>query len=528
MNLTNWKVKHQFAALFILIVAGFISFGLLSFKTLNDLKVNGPTYQRIVQSKDLIADILPPPLYIIESYLVSLEALNAPPAARKPMIENLKTLKKDYDTRHAAWLKENLGNALSSQMASADKPADEFFNICFSQFIPALEAGGDATARTAFDLMKKSYDLHRIEINKTVELATKRSDLNEASVKGEITTASQIMLSLLIFVTVTAASVLLMVTRGLTRRLGGEPSYATDIAKKIAEGDLSMDVVVSVKDQSSLLFALKNMRDSLADIVGNVRAGANTIATESSEIASGNLDLSSRTEEQANSLGETASSIKELSSTVKQNSDNARLANQLAHSASDVAITGGEVVAQVITTMSSINESSKKIADIISVIDSIAFQTNILALNAAVEAARAGEQGRGFAVVASEVRNLAQRSAAAAKEIKSLIGDSVEKVATGSTLVEQAGITMNNIVASVKQVTSVIGEITAASGEQESGIAQINLAMVEMDNVTQQNAALVEQAAAAADSMQKQAANLAKVASVFKLTSFYDQSIGSV
>jgi len=266
-----------------------------------------------------------------------------------------------------------------------------------------------------------------------------------------------------------------------------------------------------------LLQALKDMNASLVNIVGQVRVGADTIATASSEIAAGNLDLSSRTEEQASSLEETASSMEELTSTVKQNAENARQANSLANSASDVASKGGAVVSQVIDTMSSINESAKKIVDIISVIDGIAFQTNILALNAAVEAARAGEQGRGFAVVAAEVRNLAQRSAGAAKEIKTLIADSVEKVDAGSKLVDQAGSTMSEVVDSVKRVTDIISEISAASQEQTAGIEQINQAIMEMDNVTQQNASLVEQAAAAAESMQDQAGSLTQVVSVFKI-----------
>ncbi|WP_157407077.1 methyl-accepting chemotaxis protein [Janthinobacterium sp. CG3] len=308
-----------------------------------------------------------------------------------------------------------------------------------------------------------------------------------------------------------------VIGRGLLKQLGGEPDYAAGITRRIAEGDLTVSIELKGSDNSSLLHGIKTMRDSIANIVGQVRSGTDAIATASSQIASGNLDLSSRTEQQASSLEETASSMEELTSTVKQNSDNARQANQLAISASDVAVKGGTVVSQVVDTMSSINESSKKIVDIIGVIDGIAFQTNILALNAAVEAARAGEQGRGFAVVASEVRNLAQRSAAAAKEIKTLIGDSVEKVDAGSKLVSQAGTTMDEIVASVKRVTDIMGEITAASREQEAGINQINQAITEMDTVTQQNAALVEEAAAAAESLQEQACNLAEVVSVFKL-----------
>jgi methyl-accepting chemotaxis protein len=263
--------------------------------------------------------------------------------------------------------------------------------------------------------------------------------------------------------------------------------------------------------------ALGKMNDSLAKIVGDVRVGTEAITTASSEIAAGNLDLSSRTEQQASSLEETASSMEELTSTVRQNADNARQANQLAVTASEVAVKGGTVVGQVVDTMSSINESSRKIVDIISVIDGIAFQTNILALNAAVEAARAGEQGRGFAVVASEVRNLAQRSAAAAKEIKALIDDSVGKVDAGSKLVGEAGSTMNELVDSVKRVTDIMSEIMAASEEQSSGIEQVNQAIAQMDQVTQQNASLVEEAAAAAESMQDQSRKLTEVVGAFKL-----------
>lgn len=315
-----------------------------------------------------------------------------------------------------------------------------------------------------------------------------------------------------------------LITRGLQKQLGGEPGYAAAIAEQIASGDLTVAVETKRDDRTSLLFAMKTMRDSLINIVSQVRSGTDTIATASGQIASGNLDLSSRTEQQASSLEETASSMEELTGTVKQNADNARQANGLALSASEVAIKGGEVVAQVVNTMGSINDSARKIVDIIGVIDGIAFQTNILALNAAVEAARAGEQGKGFAVVASEVRNLAQRSAAAAKEIKTLIGDSVEKVDTGSKLVEQAGATMQEIVESVKRVTDIMGEITAASQEQTSGIEQINQAITQMDQVTQQNASLVEEAAAAAESLQEQAGNLSQVVSVFKLDGTYAAS----
>ena len=324
---------------------------------------------------------------------------------------------------------------------------------------------------------------------------------------------------LLVLVLAIAAAVMSIVigfiaTRSITRPL----AEAVGVARRVAGGDLTSRIVVTSTDETGqLLQALKEMNASLQRIVGDVRNGTDTIATASTQIAVGNMDLSARTEQQAGALEETASSMEELTAAVKQNADNALAARSLASAASTVAVKGGAVVSEVVQTMGSINASSRKIADIIGVIDGIAFQTNILALNAAVEAARAGEQGRGFAVVATEVRNLAQRSASAAKEIKGLIDDSVEKVGTGSKLVDQAGATMQEVVDSVQRLSAIIGEITDASEEQRLGIEQVNEAISQMDQVTQQNAALVEEAAAAANAMQDQAAQLSHAVQVFRL-----------
>ncbi|MGE5652229.1 MAG: methyl-accepting chemotaxis protein [Bacillota bacterium] len=332
-------------------------------------------------------------------------------------------------------------------------------------------------------------------------------------------TGNNYLLSLGILGIFLLASVIgIVISRGLLKQLGGEPDYAVAVVGKIAAGDLSVAIDTKSDDQGSLLSAMKSMRDSLVNMIGQIQTDAGTIAAASSQIAAGNVNLSERTEQQASALEETASSMEELTSTVKQNGDNAQQANQMAQSACAVAVKGGAVVSEVVSTMAAIEASAKKIVDIIAVIDGIAFQTNILALNAAVEAARAGEQGRGFAVVAAEVRNLAQRSAGAAKEIKNLIGDSVERVTAGSTLVAQAGATMEDIVASVKRVTDIMSEITCATQEQIAGIEQINQAIIEMDSMTQQNAALVEQAAAAAQSLQDQARHQEQVVGVFKLS----------
>jgi len=307
------------------------------------------------------------------------------------------------------------------------------------------------------------------------------------------------------------------ITRQLISQLGGEPGTAADVAKAVAEGDLTTQIELKPGDTTSLMARLQSMQQALTDAVTNVRQGSENVATASAEIAQGNQDLSNRTEEQASALEETAATMDELGSTVRNNADNAKQANQLALGASAVALKGGAVVGQVVETMKGINDSSRKIADIISVIDGIAFQTNILALNAAVEAARAGEQGRGFAVVAGEVRSLAQRSADAAKEIKLLINASVERVEHGTALVDQAGKTMGEIVGAIKRVTDIVGEISSASAEQSAGVAQVGEAVSQMDQATQQNAALVEESAAAAESMKQQAQQLVAAVAVFKL-----------
>ncbi len=305
--------------------------------------------------------------------------------------------------------------------------------------------------------------------------------------------------------------------RLVLKPIGGEPADASALAERVAQGDLTQTVRLRANDQQSLMARLQRMQEGLATVVTRVRQGANSVATASAEIAQGNHDLSSRTEQQASALEETAASMEELSGTVRQNDDNARQANQLAQDASRIAVEGGEVVKQVVHTMRDIQDSSGRIAQIIGVIDSIAFQTNILALNAAVEAARAGEQGRGFAVVASEVRNLAQRSAEAAKDIKQLIDASVSRVSAGTTLVDQAGNSMEAVVAAIRRVTDLMGEISAASSEQSTGVQQIGEAIAQMDQATQQNAALVEEMAAAASSLKGQADELVQAVSVFQL-----------
>jgi methyl-accepting chemotaxis protein len=402
-----------------------------------------------------------------------------------------KSLLADFKEKHSRYV---LSFSQVSKLLAEDK-RDEAIQLLNSDTLPMLDAVQDNVARIV-DLQKKIVEA------------------SGADVEQRIASTSTLMIGLGVLAVLLGSAFAYWITRSITNPL----RQAVLVAQKVAAGDLTSDIEVRTQDETGqLLQALKDMNTSLAGIVGQVRQGTDTIATASSQIAAGNMDLSSRTEQQASSLEETAASMEELTSTVKQNADNARQANQLAVSASSVAVRGGAVVSQVVDTMGAINTSSRKIVDIIGVIDGIAFQTNILALNAAVEAARAGEQGRGFAVVAAEVRNLAQRSAAAAKEIKVLIDDSVRKVGEGSGQVAQAGKTMEEIVDSVKRVTDIMAEITAASQEQTQGIEQINQAIMQMDQVTQQNAALVEEAAAAAQSLQEQASGLSQVVSVFRL-----------
>ncbi len=439
----------------------------------------------------------------------------------------------DTDATHAAELRKQVEankTTISNALATLDKlvyrPAGRellaqvvneraAYVQSFSAVLKLLADGQreQATQRAMTETMPRLARLQSA-VEKLADLQDSIVVANGSEIKQHISSAQAMMLVLGLAALVVGVVCALWVTRSITRPI----NYALQVARAVAAGDLTSQIRANTQDEAGqLLHALRDMNDALSQIVGQVRNGTVSIASASSQIATGNMDLSARTESQASALEETASSMEELTSTVKANADNAREANHLAGSASSVAQRGGEVVSQVVSTMGSINDSSRRVVDIIAVIDGIAFQTNILALNAAVEAARAGDQGRGFAVVASEVRNLAARSSAAAREIKELISSSVEQVDAGARLVAQAGATMDEVVASVKRVTDIVADISIATREQTEGIEQINTAIMQMDQTTQQNAALVEEAAAAAAAMSDQASELERLVARFRL-----------
>ena len=411
----------------------------------------------------------------------------------------------------AASLDPSLKDALEGAGASALNAAGKAIALARNELIQArsldFPAGDYFTAFTA--AVDTQFQLNEVAL-------TQLEQLLDARVRGLVRTRYLLGGGILLLCLI-AAWVNWLITRSLLRQLGGEPDYAASILRRIAAGDLAVPIRLHPRDRSSLLFAMHDMRTQLATIVGNVRGGADAIATASAQISAGNLDLSARTEQQASSLTETAATTEQITATVRQNADNAQQANRLAESAARTAGDGGVLVAQLVDTMQDINRRSAQVADIVGVIDSIAFQTNILALNAAVEAARAGELGRGFAVVAAEVRALAQRSAAAAKEIKHLIETSVQATARGNEQAALAGATMRDIVAGIQQVTDIMGEISGASREQATGIEEINTAVTRMDDSTRQNAGLVEESVAAAASLRDQADTLARMVAVFQL-----------
>jgi methyl-accepting chemotaxis protein len=513
----NLNIRTRFLLLLGVFVAGLSIYGAWSFRTLNELKVNGTLYHKIIQTKDVVADILPPPEYLLETYLVALQmSITNDKLQQNNLIEKARVLKNDYDTRHEYWVKASLDPKLSNALlVQAHDPAQQIFVAIHDDLEPAIQNGNRDAVSASMKKITALYEEHRKAIDKAVEIASKIADEDEAYAKSHIDTSTIVLLVTLVIILGATIGVSMAISNSILDPLRD----AMKVTERIGTGDMSFAINTEGEHEfAKLMRALKSMQENLTKAVSKVLEGSENVASASSQIAQGNNDLSSRTESQASALEQTSAAMEELSSQVKQNADKARQANQLTSSASTIAARGGEVVGQVVDTMKGINESSRKISDIIGVIDGIAFQTNILALNAAVEAARAGEQGRGFAVVASEVRSLAGRSAAAAKEIKSLIEASVTRVEQGTALVDDAGLTMKEVVDSIRMVSNLVGEISLATNEQSSGVAQVGEAVTHMDRNTQQNAALVEEMAAAANSLKSQADNLVQTVSVFKIS----------
>ncbi|MFL6661119.1 MAG: methyl-accepting chemotaxis protein [Rhizobacter sp.] len=506
------SVRHVLTSL---ILSGIVAAMLLTAASWWGEHNSGVAVDRALVAKDLTADILPPPLYLIELRLVLSQAIEGTMPAARAQAE-ADRLEKEYTARVEYWT-AHPPYGLESKLLGAQHAAAKRFIASAREVLAAVAKGDQPAAVAGLKTADAQYLEHRAGVDDTVKASTTFADAateNFEAARRESTWARWIVFGV---------ATMLLVVLGLWARrtvwsaVGGEPAVAAAVAQAVAQGDLAVKVPVAPGDSTSVMAAMQRMCDSLAHVVGQVRESSNAIASGSSQIASGNADLSQRTEEQGSSLQQTAASMEQLSGTVRSNADTAREAARLAGSASTVAARGGEVVSEVVATMNDISASSRKINDIIGVIDSIAFQTNILALNAAVEAARAGEQGRGFAVVASEVRNLAQRSAQAAKEIKALIGASVDKVELGAKLVTDAGTTMGDIVAQVQSVSELIRQISGATDEQTRGIESVSAAVVQLDQVTQQNSALVEQSAAASSSLSEQAQRLVGAVSMFKL-----------
>jgi methyl-accepting chemotaxis protein-1 (serine sensor receptor) len=452
---------------------------------------------------------------IDENQLNLSRALTVEPAKLPALIEDIERNRGIIDTQWKAYSASSMSGHEQEEAQRFVQLNTKFLDEALRPIVAAVRAGDTARATAlVHGPMVELFRPVKTSIDALIQIQLDEAAQANTDAEAMYGTVRLVCLSGMALGLILAGCIGAMLIKSIVRPL----DEAVRVAGAVADGDLTQDIRVRANDETGhLMRALNEMNAGLARIVGRVRAGTDTIASASSQIASGNLDLSARTGQQAASLERTATSMEQLTSTVRQNADNARQANTLAQSASQVAARGGAVVTQVVATMGAINTSATRIADIIGVIDGIAFQTNILALNAAVEAARAGEQGRGFAVVASEVRNLAQRSAAAAKEIKSLIDDSVQKVHHGSELVDQAGATMGEIVGSINRVTDIMAEIMAASQEQSSGIEEVNRAIVQMDQATQQNAALVEQASTAAQQLRDEADSLARVVGAFRL-----------
>ncbi len=513
--MTNMTFKSKLMALIGVFVAGFILSSLFSFSTLNQVKVNGPIYQGIAQQKDLLADILPPPEYLIESYLVSLQMATADKTALPALIEKSQSLAKDFEDRRQYWTKELPdGEAKNLLIDKAYKPGKEFLDLQTSQYIPALQRGDAKAIEALRPQMEQKYAEHRAAIDELVKVSTATSDAQEKEAAEVIQHKSMLSLAMIVGFLLLGGGVSWWIMRDVMHQLGGDPGIAAEVAQRVSEGDLTVNITTRGGDTSSLLYAMKSMVAKLSEIITAVRSSADSLASASEQISATAQSLSQSSSEQAASVEETTASIEQMTASISQNTENAKVTDSMANKAAREATEGGQAVGSTV-------EAMKKIAGKIGIVDDIAYQTNLLALNAAIEAARAGEHGKGFAVVAAEVRKLAERSQVAAQEIGELASSSV-------SMAEKAGKLLDEMVPSINKTSDLVQEIASASSEQSSGVAQINSAMGQLNQTTQQNASSSEELAATAEEMSSQTEQLQNVMTFFKLDNTGTQGITPV
>lgn len=512
----DFRIQTRFSVLLMTLCLGFVLFGVTAYVTLEKLKVNGPLYQRIIQNKDLVADILPPPAYVLESYLVCLQLGRQPSSTPiEQLVSRLNDLRRDYDSRFRFWQGAQLeGPLVELLLVKSHEAVQAFYGVAFDELVPAVTRGEPQGIDAALQRLETHYARHRAVIDRVVELANARASADETQAKEADAAALRLLMT--IFSLALGVSVLLMWL--ITRSVISPVSAAARAARTFATGDLRQTVQPQGKDETAqLLTALGDMRDNLSRLVLHARQSSESVAQASVQIASGNADLIDRTSHQASSLRQATSSMEALGVTVRHTADNAQRASALAQHAAEVAVHGRNVVAEVVGTMGAIQASSRRMADIVGLIDGLAFQTNLLSLNAAVEAARAGERGRGFAVVAGEVRQLAARSAEAAKEVRALIQSSDAQIGQGASRAGVAGQAMGDVVSEIQSLAALVHDISAASHEQRTGVAQLAVAVQQIDRSTQQNSVLVEQMASAAAGLRHEASDLVQQVSSFQV-----------
>lgn len=509
------KIKWKLGLANLLFVGSTLTIGTVGYRTFEDVRINGGRYDEIIQSKDLLADVLPPPAYIIEGNLTAFQMLDAPKGDVDTFAARIRALQADFQARNEYWGKHLQEGKSKQALVRSQRPGAAFFDLFHAEFLPALRRGDVGKARELLaGPMALLYSEHRAAVDEVVAQATADARSLEDTARQATSSALSALVSFALLAFGAAALFLAWISRLITTPI----SKVASTLEQVAEGNLTCRVEVESDDEAGKMAAgLNKAVASMAETVSKVRDVAHTMTAASRELSSAANEISSGAQRQASSLEETAASLEEISSAVKLNADNAQQASLLATQSRDTAEKGGRTVASAVGAMSEITQSSRKIADIITTIDEIAFQTNLLALNAAVEAARAGEQGRGFAVVATEVRNLARRSASASKEIKTLIGDSVSKIGAGSAHINQSGEELQGIVSAVKRVTDIIQEIASASREQNTGISQVTRAISQLDGVTQHNAAQTEELSATAQHLADSARELEQLVSLFQV-----------